>query len=338
MANYEEKASQTLFDENHITEEQLQTIQAYRCLNLFSIHNELKLLLYLSMLLFTSGIGILIYQNIDTIGHTVILGLLLLVTLISFYFCFKNHEGFKKTEVPFPNPLYDYLLLTAVILSCTFVGYLQFQYQTFGTHYGLATLAPTIISLFCAYYFDNKSVLSIGITGMAAYLGLSVDPKHIFENEMIDNTYLSYIGLVFGLSLLLWVLYTAKINLKKHFNLVYLTFSLHLIGIACIVNLFQYYWLAFGLILGIATYYFYNLSSRIRSVTLFIFTVVYAYIGTNIFLFKLFEFLNIERLFNSLFLVFLVFGLCPFYFIYSIIIFIKLIKNFNTKTADDSLR
>lgn len=332
MTNFEEQVTETLFEKNHITEEQFEAIRTYRGLNLFSVHNELKFLLYLSILMFTSGIGILIYQNIDSIGHTVVLGLLLVVTLTCFYFCFKNHVGFKKEEAPFPNPLYDYLVLTAVILSCTFVGYLQFQYQTFGTHYGLATLVPTVISLFCAYYFDNKSVLSIGITGMAAYLGLSVDPKHVFDNEMINNTYLSYIGLAFGLTLLLWVLYTTKINLKKHFNLVYLTFSLHLVSIACIVNLFEDYWLAFGVVLGIAAYYFYNLSFQIRSISLFIFTVLYGYIGMNILFFKILESIHSDDIFS------LFFFTTPFYFIGSIIGFIKLIKHFNKKTTDDSIR
>ncbi|PZX94557.1 DUF2157 domain-containing protein [Flavobacterium aquariorum] len=332
MTNFEEQVTETLFEKNHITEEQFEAIRTYRGLNLFSVHNELKFLLYLSILMFTSGIGILIYQNIDSIGHTAVLGLLLVVTLTCFYFCFKNHVGFKKEEAPFPNPLYDYLVLTAVILSCTFVGYLQFQYQTFGTHYGLATLVPTVISLFCAYYFDNKSVLSIGITGMAAYLGLSVDPKHVFDNEMINNTYLSYIGLAFGLTLLLWVLYTTKINLKKHFNLVYLTFSLHLVSIACIVNLFEDYWLAFGVVLGIAAYYFYNLSFQIRSISLFIFTVLYGYIGMNILFFKILESIHSDDIFS------LFFFTTPFYFIGSIIGFIKLIKHFNKKTTDDSIR
>jgi hypothetical protein len=332
MASFEEQATQTLFEIKHITAEQFEAIKAYRGLKLFSVHNELKFLLYLSILLFTSGIGILIYQNIDTIGHAVILGLLLLVTLTCFYFCFKNHEGFKKDEAPFPNPLYDYLVLTVVILSCTFVGYLQFQYQTFGTHYGLATLVPTVISLFCAYYFDNKSVLSIGITGMAAYLGISVDPKHVFENEMIDNTYLSYVGLAFGLTLLLWVLYATKINLKKHFNLVYLTFSLHLVSIACIVNLFEEYWLAFGLVLGIATYYFYTLSFQIRSISLFIFTVLYGFIGMNIVFVWIVESMHLEDIYSVFIFT------TPIYFIGTIIGFIKLIKHFNKKTNDDSIR
>jgi hypothetical protein len=212
------------------------------------------------------------------------------------------------------------------------VGYLQFQYQAFGTHYGLATLVPTVISLFCAYYFDSKSVLSIGITGMAAYLGLSVDPKHVFENEMIHNTYLSYVGLAFGLTLLLWAFYANKINLKKHFNLVYLTFSQHLVSIACIVNLFQDYWLAFGLVLGIAAYYFYYLSFQIRSISLFIFTVLYGYIGMNILFVKILESIHFEDLFSVFIFT------TPFYFIGSIIGFIKLIKHFNKNTTDDSIR
>ncbi|HSD07023.1 DUF2157 domain-containing protein [Flavobacterium sp.] len=332
MVNFEEQATQKLFEQNTITKEQLQTIQAYKSLNLFSVHNELKFLLYISILMFTSGIGILIYQNIDTIGHVAILGLLLVVTVICFYFCFKNHEGFKKEEVAFPNPLYDYLVLTAVILSCTFVGYLQFQYQTFGTQYGLAILVPTIISLFCAYYFDNKSVLSIGITGMAAYLGLSVDPKHYFENEMFYNHALSYIGLAFGLALLLWTLYASKINLKKHFNLVYLTFSLHLIGIACMVNLCDDYWFPFGIVLGIAAYYFYNLSFQIKSISLFIFTVLYGFIGMNIFFVRFIDSLGLEDIFSVFIFT------TPFYFVLIIIGFIKLIKHFNKKTSDDSIR
>jgi len=332
MAKFEEQATQALLAKNHITAEQFESIKGYRQLKLFSVHNELKLLLYISMLMFTSGIGILIYQNIDTIGHSAILGLLLLVTLISYYFCFKTHPGFKKEEVLFPNPLYDYLALTAVILTCTFVGYLQFQYKPFGTHYGLATLVPTVISFFCAYYFDNKSVLSIAITGMAAYLGISADPKHIFNNEMIDNTRLSYVGLAFGVTLLLWVLYLTKINLKKHFNLVYLTFSQHLIGIACIVNLCEDYWFPFGLVLGIAVYYFYNLSFQIKSISLFIFTVLYGFVGMNIFFVRILDSIRFDDFFEIFIFT------TPFYFIGSIIGFIKLIKHFNKKTNDDSIR
>jgi hypothetical protein len=332
MANFEKQATQTLFDKNHITEEQLEVIKTYRGLNLFSVHNELKFLLYLSMLMFTSGIGILIYQNIDTIGHTALLGLLLLVTLTCFYFCFKNHDGFKREETAFANPLYDYLLLTAVILSCTFIGYLQFQYQTFGTHYGLATLIPTIISFFCAYYFDNKSVLSIAITGLAAYVGLSVSPQALLNNETYITTSLSYSGIILGIVLALWPIYATKNDLKKHFNLIYLTFSLHLISVACISNLFEDYWFAFIILLALSSFYFYKVSYQISSISIFVFTVLYAYIGFNVLFFQTLEAINSDSLAISLLF------MSPFYFIISIVAFIKLVKNFNKKTSDDSIR
>ena len=137
MKKWKELATISLFEKNYISEEQFVQIKAYRGLNIFSLHNELRLLLYLSVTLFTSGIGILIYQNIDSIGHIAMLSVLFLIIIVSFYFCFKNASKFEKQETFFQNSLYDYLLLLANILTCTFVGYLQFQYQTFGTHYGL---------------------------------------------------------------------------------------------------------------------------------------------------------------------------------------------------------
>ena len=127
MKKFEEQATQSLFEKNLITEEQFKQITAHRNLNIFSLYSELKLFLYLSVLLFTSGIGILIYQNIDTIGHIAILSLLLIVTAICFYFCFKKSVGFSYQETQFKNSVCDYLILAAVLLSIIFIGYLQFQ-------------------------------------------------------------------------------------------------------------------------------------------------------------------------------------------------------------------
>ena len=89
MTQLEEQATQQLFEKTFITEEQHNQIKEYRSLGIFSLHAELKVFLYISVLLFTSGIGILIYKNIDTIGHIAILTLLLIAIGVCFYFCFK---------------------------------------------------------------------------------------------------------------------------------------------------------------------------------------------------------------------------------------------------------
>lgn len=332
MTQFEEEATQELFEKKLISEEQFIQVKAYRSLGVFSLHNELKLFLYLSVLLFTTGIGILIYQNIDTIGHIAILSLLLIVTVVCFYFCFKNSKGFQKEDSSFENPVLQYLVLTATILSCVFVGYIQFQYELFGTHYGLATLVPTIISFFCAYYFDNKSALTIAVTGLAAYIGLTVSPQTLLSNDFYTTDTLSYSAIVLGGLLIIWTIYSTKINLKTHFNFIYLTYALHLISIATINNLFQDYWLIFAIILGASTYYFYKVSYQISAISIFVFAIIYAYIGINSIIFKFLEFINASDFYE------LVVFIAPFYVIGSIILFIKLIKNFNKQKANDSIR
>ena len=325
MKKYSQEATNELLEKSFITQEQASQINSYRSLDFFSLHNELKILLYFSVLMFSSGMGILIYQNIDTIGHVAILSLLLIVIAVSFYFCFKNSIGFKKEATAFSNPLFDYLVLAANILSCIFIGYLQFQYNTFGTHYGLATLVPTLVSFFCAYYFDNKSSLSIAITGLTAYIGLTINPKAILSNEIYDNPDLSYSAILLGVIFILWTIYTDKIELKKHLNFVFLTFALHLIAIACIANLSKEYWFVFEILLAITSYYFYYKSHQIKAISLFFFTVIYAYIGFNVLLFKILDLIDLH-IFSEVYII-----ASPAYVICSIMAFTKLIKNFNTK-------
>jgi hypothetical protein len=331
MTGFEKQTTQKLFEKNFITEEQFNQIKDYRSLGIFSLNAELKMFLYLSVLLFTSGIGILIYENIDTIGHVAILSLLLIVTVVCFYFCFKNSVGFRKSETTFESPVLEYLVLLANILTCIFIGYLQFQYKPFGTHYGLATLVPTIVSFICAYYFDNKSVLTIAITGLAAYVGLSVTPQDVFNNDLYLNQSLSFSAIMLGVLLILWAFYSDKIALKTHFKLIYLTFALHIISIASITNMVnEYYgfWLLFSAILAGSCYYFYKASYELKAISLYVFMILYAYIGINIFLFRIFE--NID--FQDIWMLFVL--AIPAYFIGSIVLFIKLIKNFNKETAE----
>lgn len=333
MTRFEEQATEKLFEKGLISQEQLAEIKAYHSLGIFSLYSELRALLYLSVLLFTTGIGILIYQNIDTIGHIAILSLLLVVLVCCFYFCFKKGKGFQKEESSFEDPVLHYLVLTGNILTCIFIGYLQFQYKPFGAHYGLATLVPTLMSFFCAYYFDNKSVLTIAVTGLAAYIGLSVSPQSLLNGDFYRTDALSYSAMVLGVLFIVWAHYSAKINLKKHFNFIYLTYALHLISIAAIAHLWgDHLWLVFALILGLCAYYFYKVSYQIPSISLFVFTLVYSYIGINSVVFKLLEMIRVDDFYE------LIMMLTPFYFIGSIVLFIRLIKNFNKQKAHDSIR
>ncbi|MFB9080885.1 DUF2157 domain-containing protein [Flavobacterium procerum] len=332
MKKFSEHSTVTLFEKGLITENQFEEIKSYRSLNIFSVNAELKLFLYLSVLLFTSGIGILIYENIDSIGHIAILSLLLVVIAVCFFYCFKYAKGFQKGETTFEHPVLEYLVLAGNILTCIFIGYLQFQYKPFGEHYGLATLVPTVVSFFCAYYFDNRSVLTIAITGLAAYVGLSVTPQDLLKNnDFYASQSLSFSAVLLGVLLILWTIYSRRISLKIHFGLIFLTFALHIISIAAINNLTSHdvlTWMVFAFFLMVSTYYFYKASYEYHAMSLYVFMILYGYIGANIFLFRIFENLDFSDIWE------LVILLLPAYFIGSIVMFIKLVKDFHKEITE----
>ena len=185
----------------------------------------------------------------------------------------------------------------------------------------------------CAYYFDNKSVLTIAVTGLAAYVGLSVTPQDIFnENSIMAYKSLSYSAVMLGVLLILWTIYSFKINLKTHFAIIYLTFALHIISIACISKMADYYdyyswWFLFTAFLIASSVYFYKISHQLKSMSLYVFMIIYAFIGINVFLFRIFERVDFSDIWQLFIL------LLPIYFIGSIVMFIKLIKNFNKEIA-----
>ena len=62
-----------LREEGLISPLSFEKIEIEKRSRLFSVHWELRTILYLGILLLTSGLGILVYKNLDTIGHQVIL-------------------------------------------------------------------------------------------------------------------------------------------------------------------------------------------------------------------------------------------------------------------------
>ena len=321
----------TIFDllisKNFIKQEQYQAISEYQKLQLFSIRNELLFLLYISILLFTGGVGMIIYNNIDSIGHTVLLISLFLLTGVCFYFCYKKFKGFSKQEVTFDNPLYDYLVLFTTILMCTLIGYFQYNLNLQNSNYSLATLLSAIAALGMAYYFDNKSALTIGITALGSFVGLSLKIQTVLENNRNNETRLLVAGIAFGVLLLVWQWYSEKKELKEHFSFVLLTFALHLMAISCLTGSFQEtYWLFYLVTLAAVVYYFYLKSINYKAISWYFFTLLYGYIGFNVLFFKIIETLDFIRFFEVTAI------LSPIYTIGSIVLFIKLIKNFKKKT------
>lgn len=246
----------------------------------FSLHWELKTMLYVGVLLLNIGLGVLVYQNINTFGHLVLIIAIGLGCAACFWYCARHLPSFSWGMMESPTPYYDYLLMLGCFLFLILEGYLQAQYRIFGTRYGLATLLPTLLFFPVAYRFDHRGVLSLAITTLAAWMGVTVTPRDLLENNDFDSPSLIRIAALLGVVLALAGLVLAQRNLKKHFTGTYLNFSMHLYAIAALSGLFYLQqpliWIP-ALAAGVAFYLWYAYASK--SFYFLLVSVVYGYIG-----------------------------------------------------------
>jgi Predicted membrane protein (DUF2157) len=246
-----------------------------------SVHWELRSLLYVGILLVTTALGILVYENIDTIGHSIIITAIGILCAACFVYCFKKAKGYSPVKTELPGILYDYILLTGCLLLLSFIGYIQYQYNVFGNRWGLAAFIPMVILLFAAYYFDHIGVLSIAITNLAAWLGITVTPAQILKDNNFEDTRLIYTGIALGAGLIIFSVLTNRKNIKQHFAFTYKNFGAHILFIALLAALFNYneLYLLWFLVLTAASFLFFKNSIKENSFYFLVITVLYTYIG-----------------------------------------------------------
>lgn len=261
----------------------LQRIETFQATRLFSLFWQLRILLYLGVLLLTGGLGILVYKNIDTIGHQAILASIAAITIGSFFYCIRKKRPFSWKYADSPNPYFDYILLLGCLSLLIFLGYLQYAYNVFGDNYGLATFIPMVILFITAYYFDHLGVLSLAITNLAAWAGIALTPMTILKENNFTTPRLIYTGILLGAILLAAGRLSKQKSLKPHFETTYTNFGLHLFFIAMLAGFFKedrFYFLWF-LALAAAGFYLYIQALAIRSFYFILIIFLYAYIALS---------------------------------------------------------
>ncbi|MEP7279280.1 MAG: DUF2157 domain-containing protein [Bacteroidota bacterium] len=276
-----------LFEKLHaeglISDASLDRIKATGSNRLFSVHWELRTILYLGILLLSGGLGVLVYKNIDTIGHTAILVFIALVSAGGFTWCFTKKLPFSTARVPAPDAFFDYILLMACLSFVTLIGYLQYQYHFFGERFGLASFIPMAVLFFCAYFFDHLGILGLAITGFCAWAGISVTPTRILLHNDFSSITLIVTGLAVGVALIATGLLTRMRRIKEHFAFSYTNFGMHILFISLLAEMFSFenaYLLWFVLLLAVA-FYFYREALRTKSFYILLVLTLYAYIGLS---------------------------------------------------------
>lgn len=284
-----------LHAEGYISDASLNKLQQKHLHQLFSVHWELKTLLYVGVMLLSGGLSTLIYKNIDTIGHQAVLGLIALICIGCFVYCFKNKRPFSWGKVTSPNTGFDYVLLLGSISMVTFVGYLQFQYNVFGHNYGMATFIPMLALFFFAYYFDHLGILSMAVANLALWMGVSVTPKQLLAYGTFNNREIILIYVLLGAMLLAAAYLSQRFDIKKHFKFSYHHYGVHVLFIALLAGYFEDYnssWYVLWLIALFAlAVYIYRDAFKDKSFYFILLAILYSYFAFCCLMFRMMYFM-----------------------------------------------
>jgi len=146
----------------------------------FSVFLELNVLLYAGVLAFVAGLGWTVTTWSKQLGDVVIVTVLTAILGASFWYCFSRATAWSPAETPAPNAIFDYVLYLGSLVWCIELAYLGNRFHLLSGKWDLYSLATAIFYFLLAYRFDNRFVLSLALSSLAGWFGLTISrwPSH----------------------------------------------------------------------------------------------------------------------------------------------------------------
>ncbi len=141
---------------------------------LVSVRLEVRVLLYLGVLLLASGVGLLVAEHHREIGPLAIAAAIALAVAASFFWVMRKAPAFSWGEVEPPNVAFDYILLLGLLLFASELAYVEVQFTVLGPKWTYHLLLVGVVYLLAAYRWDSRTVLGLALTTLAAWRGISI--------------------------------------------------------------------------------------------------------------------------------------------------------------------
>jgi len=228
-----------LYQRNLIDDQQYQLLEAIRTEKVVSLYYELRLMLYLGIMLFTGGVGYFAYQNIGHIGHLIAMAGIGAAIIVGFYFIRKFAKPYSNGEVTVSLVYFDYMLILVSLLIISLFAYVQVYFDLVELLLNWTSFISAAIFLFMAYRYDNRALLAMAITAFAAAVGLSISPVNWAKGAWQLSSNLYNISIVLGATLTVIGQVSQYKNVKKHFRFTYQNFGLLLYFIGFLSAMFD---------------------------------------------------------------------------------------------------
>jgi hypothetical protein len=200
----------------------------------FSLLLELNVLLCAGVLAFVAGLGWTVTTWAQQIGDVLVLTILSALLAACFWYCFSRAPAWSPAETPAPSPVFDYVLYLGSLVWCVELAYIENRFHVLSGQWDLYLLATAGFFFFLAHRFDNRFVLSLALSSLAGWFGLTIWhwPSHQ------DATYRQY-ALLYCLLVGIGGVVLRRRGLKPHFFGTYLNIVANVLFWALLSGVFN---------------------------------------------------------------------------------------------------
>lgn len=160
--------------ENVLSSQQAALFDRVARRDLVSVRFEIRVLLYLGVLLLTSGVGLLVTEHHREIGPLAIAGAIGLAGTACLCWVIRRAAPFSWEPVQSPNVAFDYILLLGLLLLASDLAYVEVQFTLLGPNWAHHLLIVGVAYLLAAYLWDSRTVLGLALTTLAGWRGVSI--------------------------------------------------------------------------------------------------------------------------------------------------------------------
>ena len=177
----------------------------------FSVYLELHGLLYLGVLSIAAGLLWTVQKHFAALGDVAIVLTLTLIVGACFSYCFTRGHAYSSSEVESPTMAFDYLLYLGCVAFGIELGYVETRFELLRAAWDFYVLLSAVVFFAAAYRFDNRLVLSLALSTLAAWFGIKLT-RLGYGTDSLRISALAYGALVAVMGGALH-----KLAIKRHF-------------------------------------------------------------------------------------------------------------------------
>ena len=186
----------------------------------FSLFLELNILLYAGILAFVAGLGWTLTTWSQQLGDVLVLAVLCTMLAACFWYCFSRAPAWSSGETASPSLVFDYVLYLGSLIWTVELAYIEERFHMLSGQWDLYLLATAGLFFFLAYRFDNRLVLSLALSSLAGWFGITISHWQSHQDATYRQSAILY-SLMVGLAgTALW-----RRGVKPHFLGTYLNIA-----------------------------------------------------------------------------------------------------------------